>query len=121
MLYRKLSNSSVVVDVGSAYIFDFRGMFLKEDIIVPRYITGAVEADAISVLSSGSNVEMAIFSSGIIQKKILFGSFNEALSKVMINKGYFAYLSKKGNVDDMSYTQAIFIYNRGFDFSRLRL
>ena len=112
-----LSNhETVVIEDGITYLFDIGGKCYKEDAgDLNKYMTGAVEFDYISVLSSGSRAEIALFSEGQAIRKFITDDLLKCVMSIQMAGNFVKMLRRDGVSNNIRFNQLIFLYNKGTD------
>lgn len=119
MIYAKIlrNRNTVVVEGGSAYLFDIGGVCIGESLpLLPEYMDSLVCFEIISIVSSGERVEVALFSEAGLRKKYL-SELDSVMCGMFIQKegGYLRVLRRSGKLEDVRYNQVLFLYRNGTD------
>lgn len=102
-----------------AYIYNMYSSTLKEDVLVPMYMNGAVRVKAISVLQSGIDFCTVGIESDTFEEKVANKSQQDIVRVLMLNKNYISWFTRSFVVNGVSCVQAVFIYNEMTDLNNL--
>lgn len=111
LLFKKLGiDKYCIIEDGEVFVFDKTGKCIGEKIsISPEYVNGAIKINFVSVLSSGKNLEVCIFSEDKMDKYLSSLSPQDCVMKAYSALKPLCFLRRNGKFSDINYNQAIFI------------
>lgn len=115
--YIKGNDTVAVIDSDMCKIFDRSGRILNDNApLTPDIVMGRDVYKAISVLSSSTEVEIALFDEAEVRK--YKGDSNTVFSLMSVG-GFIRRIQTKGVSNGIKYTQMIFLYSCDKDLEEI--
>ena len=111
-------NKNIVVQDGEKYMeFDMYGKQVMPMLpLTPADLGNKQQYKAISVLTSSGEVEVCFFDN---ENTCIKGTLNTTMN-LLTKRGHFRMLTLKGTEQGISFTQAIFLYNKDMNLTEYK-
>ena len=113
-------NETVIIDNGRSYLFGLNGVCYNEDAGLAGYADGAVDLPIISLLTSGSNLDIGVVLPGCDLKRYRSGLDSMTCAATLqMAGGFLKMLRRSGTDDGVRYNQLLFVYRQNTDMAAL--
>ena len=111
-------NETCIIDEGKTYIFDRAGnCYIEDGGLLPKYTNGVLSLPIISILSSSSKVEIALFENDSIRKFGTSFDSSKCLMNICTKGSYIKMLTRSGKHEGILFNQMILVYPEGTSLS----